>query len=92
MIFCAAWSPDGKRAFYSGETRVVASMELLAGGGHGHEQTLKGHGAAVSSVAVSTDGKLLASADLSGWIKIWDLAAKPGVAVLRPVTFRRAAR
>src|SRR5262245_23997761 len=51
---------------------------------HGDETyTFRGHAEAVRGVAVSPDGKLLASSSDDGTIKLWDLNAKSNLATLK---------
>ncbi|HEY7158727.1 MAG TPA: WD40 repeat domain-containing protein [Gemmataceae bacterium] len=68
LIFSCRPAPD--RNDYPGSLRLleVSSGKVLA--------NLKGHEKLVSCIALSRDGQLLASGDLSGVIKIWKLPAR----------------
>jgi WD40 repeat protein len=46
----------------------------------------KGHDGTVQSVAISNDGKFLATASVDGTAKVWDLATGKEIQVLKPAT------
>ncbi|HOX07556.1 MAG TPA: protein kinase, partial [Planctomycetota bacterium] len=92
QVDCVAWGPDDRQVFYAGEARQVRSMELSGDGEHGHSLTLRGHGSWVTSLAVFPAGRLLASADKGGEVKIWDLSRNLGAVVLEPYTPEEARR
>ena len=56
---------------------VVAGFEALA---------LAGHSTPICSVALPTDGKKLATADLSGVVKIWDASKSMPIGPDPPAT------
>ena len=53
---------------------------------------IKGHGRAVSKVAFSRDGKLLASGGTDSTIKIWDVATQKELRMMSVVTLLRSSR
>jgi WD40 repeat protein len=50
---------------------------------HNQLATLQGHKNSVSSVAFSPDGKMLASADRDGTVKLWDMSTRQELATLQ---------
>jgi WD40 repeat protein len=67
----AAFTADGALVVLGNQD---GSVTLRPISGDGETRLLDGHATAVQSVAVSPDGRLIASGDFSGKIKIWDAA------------------
>lgn len=67
-----AWAPDSKSLIAGGSD---FNLNIIPVDGSA-KTSLKGHTKAVSAVAFSSDGKLYASGDRSGKIRIWTLTAK----------------
>jgi WD40 repeat protein len=89
-IFCTAFHPDGRQA----ATRNPDGTVTLWDTGTGQEiRTLRGHTTAVTGVAYSTDGRMLASASASpdgagyfkpgGEVKLWDVETGREIRTLR---------
>jgi WD40 repeat protein len=79
--FGAAFSPDGTRvAFATGErTAQVWALDAVFGTNYAHLQyRLAGHTKAVSAVAFSPDGQMLATACYDGMVKVWDVSGHAG--------------
>ena len=66
-----AYSPNGKLLFAS-DRNLVSIYDLVS---DGLINTLDGHQADVTAIAVSTDGKLIASGGLDGSVIIWDMSS-----------------
>ncbi len=63
------FSPDGEALFTAGTHRDI----LLSTVADGRRLTrIMGHGERVEALALSHDGKLLASADHHGQLKLWE--------------------
>ncbi len=61
-------SPDSRRAFASGRSKLIGVWQLATGR---ELLTLHGHTTPVEALAVSPDGRLLASSDSAGSILVW---------------------
>jgi WD40 repeat protein/tRNA A-37 threonylcarbamoyl transferase component Bud32 len=92
-IFCTAYHPDGRQA----ATRNPDGTVTLWDTGTGQEtRTLRGHSTAVTGVAYSADGRLLASASArpdgagyfkpGGEVKVWDVETGREIRTLRRET------
>jgi len=77
VVYCVAFSPDGKRLATGSRDSTAKIWDLESGKAI---RTLKGHTSFVMSVAFSPDGKWLATASWDNTAKIWDLES--GEAVL----------
>jgi WD40 repeat protein len=86
-VSSVAFSPDGKTIATSGSVSLIIGDSILFTGSgdktvklwnlEGKEiQTLKGHGADVSSVAFSPDGKTIATGSGDTTVKLWNLEGK----------------
>jgi WD40 repeat protein len=64
------FSPDCRRAIISGPDRTIEQWDLRTGNRTG---VLEGHRDRLSDLSLSRDGSTLASADLSGMVKLWDM-------------------
>lgn len=79
-----AFTADLQSALVESEENTVQLIDLNSGG---VRQTLKGHNARLSSLAVSPDGKRAATTDAKGGLTFWDLASSA-----RSVSARRSGR
>ena len=67
-IGALSWSPEGER-LAAGTAGTVKVWNLATGDSL---LTLRGHEHQLSSVAVSRDGRRIASGAVNGWVRIWD--------------------
>jgi len=75
-------SPDPQDLMKNLKVEAVGQVQIWDVASGREIGDLKGHGRAVSKVAFSRDGKLLATGGTDNTIKIWDLAAKRELATL----------
>jgi WD40 repeat protein len=73
QVVCLAFCCDGEVLATGG--RDDGAIELWDVAGGKHRATLRGLGLEIACLAASPDGRTLASADLSGELKLWDAAA-----------------
>src|SRR5262249_28604090 len=79
-VYCVAWSSDGKQLISGSLDRSLKLWDAGAGTlirefkGYKEKESEKGHRDGVFSVALSPDGKLVASSSSDRTIKIWNVA------------------
>jgi hypothetical protein len=71
-VWCVAFLPDGKSLVSGGSDGTVQVHDMIDGKAW---VTLTGHGRTAHGVAVSLNGRMLASAGADGLGRIWDLPA-----------------
>ncbi len=71
-LFCATWSPDGRRLCVGGDDRIVRVGEP---GRFGSAARLVGHTDYVRAVAWSADGRRIASGGADRSVRLWDSAS-----------------
>jgi WD40 repeat protein len=76
------FTPDQRALFVADETGALARIELATGA----TQELGRHAARIDSIALSPSGRLVASSDITGEVRIWDpgtnaLLVSPGSGV-----------
>jgi WD40 repeat protein len=70
------WSIQGRRdGFLVTMRNDAAAIALAADGSQQQQRLLKGHKGAVRTIAVQSQGRLLATAGVDGFIKIWGAGA-----------------
>lgn len=76
-ILTIAFSPDSTLLIGGGQDQCVRVWQAATGR---EIATLFGHEKLIQKVAVSPDGKTIASASFDGTVKLWDMPAGPGEA------------
>ena len=71
VVWCVAFSPDGKRLVSGSKDKTLMIWDMDAGQ---EPRLLAGHGEDVVSVAFSPDGNLIASASHDKTVRLWDAA------------------
>lgn len=71
----AVLTPDGKNAVIAGEDGLIRLVAIDEPGKHRLRATIRGHGDVLTHLAVSPDGRYLASASLDGRLRVTDLVA-----------------
>src|SRR4029453_11951871 len=81
-VECVAFSPDGSTIAGGGENQKVILWDAATGAVLGE---LGGHADWVNALAFSPDGRLLATAGSysDATVRLWDVASRTTVAVLR---------
>ena len=87
-VHCVAWSPDGKTLFSASDDRTIKLWDTASGK---EASSLKGHTFPIVSVAISPDGKTLASgAIFEKTVRLWDVPTgkeKEGLKHVFPVRY-----
>ncbi len=71
-LYVAEISPDGRTVATAGQSKVLYLVDSLTS----RETRLRGHDDQILAARFSGDGKILASIDWSGGIRIWDVATQ----------------
>ncbi|KAG8694402.1 hypothetical protein FRC09_009877 [Ceratobasidium sp. 395] len=79
-VFCAAFSPDGRRIVSACKDGLVRVWDAETGAAI---MSLKGHTGAVTCVAYSSDGQRIASGSWDSTVRIWD--SRTGSEVCEPL-------
>jgi len=70
IVYCLAFSPDGRRLASGHEDHALRVWELPS---DRPPRVLKGHSQSIKCVAFSPDGRTLASGDDDGAVRLWDV-------------------
>ncbi|XP_067683417.1 U3 small nucleolar RNA-interacting protein 2-like isoform X2 [Haliotis asinina] len=89
-VTCIVISPDSKHIFSGSKdcslikwcAETGKKLKVIPGGKKGTEKTHVGHTAHILSLAISTDGKFLASGDRNNIIHIWDPNSMESISTL----------
>ncbi|KAH7161757.1 Pfs, NACHT and WD domain protein [Dactylonectria macrodidyma] len=79
-----------KQISHDGEASWLSTRPLMQTYWSACLQTLEGHEADIVSMVSSADGKQVASVDLHGEIRVWDLATGECVKILEYIQFHKA--
>jgi WD40 repeat protein/beta-lactamase regulating signal transducer with metallopeptidase domain len=87
LVYCVAFSKDGKTLFSGSRDKTVKVWDVTQVGRGGvltPRCTLNEHKDAVRQLALSSDGKSLATASFDGTVKLWNTADLEGAGVAKP--------
>jgi eukaryotic-like serine/threonine-protein kinase len=78
-VYCAAFSPDGKRVISGGQDGTIRVWSAETGE---HLKTIPAHQSCVNVVVFAPNGEMLASASCDKTVKLWDSASLEPIATL----------
>jgi WD40 repeat protein len=82
-VHTVAFSPDGRTLVAGAGTEPPAEVHLWDPATGREKARLQGHSHALSALAISPDGKTLASVALDGTLRLWHVASKRELRTLR---------
>ncbi|KAG1855867.1 WD40-repeat-containing domain protein [Suillus tomentosus] len=84
LVWCLAWTPDGKTLLSPGSYSVIRIWDTTT---WKQIAVLDGHTSSVQSIAISPNGRILASASLDKTVRLWNLDDNQPIRVGSPLRY-----